>query len=104
MEEEMLSRCARPQSEIVPDWGPRQPPPQDEERVEDLYDFRIGESFPDADGRLWVFIGWRLNSAGRNANFVREVAGYEKGDPMTYSVVFASTLERKLPSVKTVRA
>lgn len=88
---------ARTVDATMPDWGPAQGPPVDQERVDNVYAFELGAVVRDADERRWVFIGWRENTAGRTAWFTREVMGYERGDPISYGVAIAATLERKFP-------
>lgn len=79
----------------------RNPPPEDQERCEDAYDLQPGATVSAADdGRLWVFIGWRQNSAGLNAWFARTVEGWERGDPMFYSAAIAATLAKRFPDVE----
>ena len=78
--------------------------PVDQERCEDAYALHPGAAVSAADdGRTWVFIGWRQNSAGRNAWFARTVEGWEKGDPSFYSAAFAPTLAKRFPDVEKYR-
>lgn len=90
---------SRTDEEAIPEWGPGQPPPGDEPRCEDVHEISLGDVVQDDEGRNWVFYGWRQNSAGGSAYFVMEEKGYRKGDPITYSAAFASTLERKFPTL-----
>lgn len=88
---------------VVPDWGATQAPPEDQPRSEDVHDIKLGAVVQDADGRNWVFFGWRRNSAGLSAHFAMEERGYRQGESILYSAALAATLERKFPTLAGMR-
>jgi hypothetical protein len=103
MQDDETSTVAAARAEVH--WGtPSRPsPPVDEERAEDAFDLPFGAVVHAADGHAWAFVGWRENSAGRNAWFVREQTPRETREPIAYSAAHAATLERKFPDVAGLR-
>lgn len=62
----------------------------------------VGATFL-ANERIWIFIGWRRNTAGHEMVFVRSVQGADRGPPHLYHASMADTLCRKFTSLDRYR-
>jgi hypothetical protein len=85
---------------------PRQAPPGDRERAEDVLDIPLGSVVISAEtGKEWVFFGWSSNTAGTYPNFIEALtpARYPGVPFYDYHAAYADTLERKFPDVARFR-
>ncbi len=79
----------------------------DEPRGEHHLDIPLGTvvTKSDARGGRYVFVGWRVNTVGREALFVRDQTGVvDSRPPWTYHAAYLATLLREFPELAAYRA